>query len=137
MGGSWSGRSSIVTFGGTLLPRFELSACTIAFFFEAFWVLWSERVVEVGAEAEMAAWECQARELPGLLVYVMVSASAPSDVLDEPSRQQVARPVSSSWNRLWQPRLHQGEAVEDYCWILRVLLWSCRRGFGTDFAKYC
>ena len=36
IGGSWSGRSSIVTFGGTLLPRFELPTCTIAFFFEAF-----------------------------------------------------------------------------------------------------
>ena len=36
MGGSWCGRSSIVTFGGTLLPRFELPTCTIAFFFEAF-----------------------------------------------------------------------------------------------------
>ena len=36
VGGSWSGKSSIVTFGGTLLPRFELPTCTIAFFFEAF-----------------------------------------------------------------------------------------------------
>ena len=35
-GGSWSGRSSIVKSGGTLLPRLELPICTIAFFFEAF-----------------------------------------------------------------------------------------------------
>ena len=34
-GGSWSGRSSIVKSGGTLLPRLELPICTIAFFFSA------------------------------------------------------------------------------------------------------
>ena len=86
----------------------------------------------------MAAWECQAQELPGLQVYVMVSASGPSGALGEPFRQQVVRPPNSSWNRLWQPRLHQGEAVAaDYCWIWRVFQRSCRRGFGTDFAKYC
>ena len=34
-GGSGSAMSSIVTFGGTLLPRLELPICTIAFFFSA------------------------------------------------------------------------------------------------------
>ena len=33
--GSGSAMSSIVTFGGTLLPRLELPICTIAFFLSA------------------------------------------------------------------------------------------------------
>ena len=64
----------------------------------------------------------------------MVTAICPSDVLDEPSRQQVARPLSSNSNRLWQPRLHQAEAeVEAYDSIGRVLPQLCRRGFGANF----
>ena len=34
-GGSWSGIDSSGYSAGTLLPRFELPTCTIAFFFEA------------------------------------------------------------------------------------------------------
>ena len=83
-------------------------------FSKPFWALWSKQVVGVvGAEAEMAAWECRVQELPGLQVFATESAICPSAVLDEQSHQQVARPRSSSSNRLWQPRLRQVEAAED------------------------
>ena len=103
-------------------------------FSKPFWALWSEQVVEVvGAEAEMAAWECRVQQLPGLLVYVKESAIGPSDVLYGQSHQQVARPRSSSSNRLWQPRQHRVEgAEEDCCSTLRVRQ-QCRRGFETSF----
>ena len=90
----------------------------------------------MGAEAKTGAWEGRVQELPGLLVVSTESAIGPSDVLDGQSHQQVARPRSSSSNRLWQPRLRQVEVAEDCNSILRVLPQLCRRGFGKDFAKY-
>ena len=88
-------------------------------------------------EAKTAAWEGRVQLLPGLQVYATESAIGPSDVLYGQSHQQVARPRSSSSNRLWQPPPRQVEVAEDCCWILLVLPQLCRRGFGTDFAKYC
>jgi hypothetical protein len=59
--------------------------------------LWSEQVVGVvGAEAEMAAWECRVQELPGLLVFSTESAIGPSDVSGEPFRQQAVQPPNLS-----------------------------------------
>ena len=78
------------------------------------------------------------QELQGLPAYATESAIGPSDVSGEPFRQQAVQPQSSNSNHLWQSRLRQVEvAAADYCWISQVLPQLCRRGFGTDFAKYC
>jgi hypothetical protein len=108
-------------------------------FSKPFWALWSELVaVVVVVAAETVAWEYRVQLLPGLQVYATESAIYLSGAFGEPFRQQVVRPRSSSWSRLWQSLqpLVEGVVV-DCCWILRVLQLPCRRGFVTDFAKYC
>ena len=103
---------------GTQLGRFyrawSFQFARLLSFSKPFWALWSEQeAAGAEAEAKMAAWECRVQELPGLQVFSKENVIGPSDVLDGQSHQQVARPRSSSSNRLWQPRLRQVEVAED------------------------
>ena len=134
----WAARGRAWIPPGTQLGRFyrawSFQFARLPSFSKPFWALWSEQEAAAAeAEAKMAAWECRVQELPGLQVFSTESAIGPSDVSGEPSRQQAARPLRWSSNRLWQSLQHREEGAEEDCRSTLRVRQQCHRGFETSF----